>query len=105
MSASMWLRNALITLAAAGAAVYLAHHSPSVHLPFLAVVLGSGLLGYFDPKTGWASVLLLSALVVGARAVLRLPATDVSTADFASYVAPFPALFGGLLGRLSRKAF
>lgn len=103
MSASILFRNVLLTLAAAGAAAWLAHVSTSVHLPFLVLVLGSGLLGFFEPKWGWAWVLLMLALVFTARLVLQLPATDANTAEFATYVSPFPALIGGFLGRLGRN--
>ncbi len=103
MKSSALFRNLLLTVSTAGLAFWLAHRSTSVHLPFLALVLGSGLLGFFEPKRGWAWVLLLLALVFAGHFVLKLPATDENTAEFATYVAPFPALIGGLLGRLSRN--
>lgn len=97
------LRNLLLTCAAAGLAVWLAHSSSTVHLPLLSLVLGSGLLGFFEPKRGWIWVLLMIALVFAGYFVVHPNASDPSTAEFATYVSPFPALLGGLLGRLSRN--
>jgi len=97
------LRNLMITVFVAGLAIWLTHRMTSVHLPFLVLVLGSGVLGFCEPKHGWAWVLVLIVLVLGGHFVLKLPATDENTADFATYIAPFPALVGGLIGRLSRN--
>lgn len=103
MNIQVLFRNLLLTLAAAGLAVWLAHSSSTVHLPLLSLVLGSGLLGFFEPKRGWVWVMLIVALVFAGHFVLQPTATDPDTAEFATYVSPFPALLGGLLGRLSRN--
>ena len=103
------LRNALITLALSAVILFCAYIGPTVHLPFLAVVLSGLGVGFLEPKRGWFLALEIVAVVLMGsflmQSYLPLTGAEAQRVQFVGYLTFFPALTGGLLGGFLKRAF
>ena len=106
---ALFTRNALIAFVLALLVLFCCYVGPSVHLPFLAAILGGVGIGFLEPKRGWALCLWLVLLVLAGgflmKNYLSMNVAQAERTQFVAYLTFFPALAGGFLGSFFKKAF
>jgi len=105
---ALLIRNALITFGLALIVLICCYAGPSVHLPFLAVMLGGIGIGFLEPKRGWALSLWLILLVLMGGFLMKnyllMSVSQAQRTQFVAYLAFFPALTSGFLGSFIKRA-